>query len=84
MSSCWHAYVLEIFSDGTHFALPEADRMHRHDITHIIASKKKSTSFDSTRPCVAVGACMFGGGLAANSTHRLSTYNPPIAWPNAP
>ena len=69
--ACWHAYVLEILSRGTHFACPEADRMYRNDLTHIIATRKKSTSFDSTRRCD--GAFMFGGGLAPNWTQRLST-----------
>ena len=68
---CWHGHVLEIFRDGTHFTCPQADGMHRNDLKHIIATKKKSTSFDSTRRCV--GACMLGGGLAPNWTQRLST-----------
>ena len=67
----WHAHVLEILNRGTHFACPEADRMYRNDLTHIMATRKKSTSFDSTRRCD--GACMFGGGLAPNWTGRLST-----------
>jgi hypothetical protein len=68
---CWHAYVLEILTNGTHFALPEADPMHQNYLKHIIATKKKSTSFDSTRR--GVGACSFTGGLAPNRTGRLST-----------
>ena len=68
---CWHGHVLETFRDGTHFACPEADGMHRNDLQHIIATKKSSTSLTST--CKCQRACMLGGGLAPNRTQRLST-----------
>ena len=44
---------------GTHFAYPEANGMHRNDLTHIIATKKSSTSLTST--CKCQHACMLGG-----------------------
>ena len=68
---CWHGHVIEILRDGTHFACPEADGLHRNDLTHIIATKKSSMSSTSTRKCQR--ACMLGGGLAPNWTQRLST-----------
>ena len=67
VSSCRHGHMLETFSDGIHLARPEANRMYNYHLTHVIATKKKSTSFDSTRRCV--GACMGGGKLAPNETH---------------
>ena len=30
----WHGHMLEILSDGTHFARLEADRTYRYNLTH--------------------------------------------------